>query len=784
MSSSINGLDISTRIGPTSAGAHLMSGPSYGINNHMEKETSCINSRAILDYLEHHQVDYSALCRGLDPEIDSLEDPEGFLRNPDNWISCSVISKLYKRAAAVLNDENAAYKIGRFTTENISLGYVQRIIIRSFGSIKRALEHIQKINDQLNRSKKIELVELKKNEAVVRLYWTPGMDASKDICLYNQGVYTSIPLVWGGKPITVNENCCHFTGAPYCEYHLKWPVRNRFSETFSRFYASKSVLLETIEEMQQDKAIIEQRTAKLAEVNQQLLSEIAERKQAQQALLENEEKFRELVENINDIIFEVDKNGTVTYVSPAVEQILGYHPQEFIGRSFTDIIYREDLPIIAQRFQQVLSGKIEPSEYRILSKSGNIRWFRSSSRPVYKGNRPVGLRGVLSDLTESKQLQAQLQQSQKMESIATLAGGVAHDFNNILSIIVGNTELAMGDVPEWSPAHQNMVEIRKACLRARDVVRQILAFSRRTEYALKPVRLSTIIEDSIKLIRASIPTTIEIRTKLTGETAVVQADPTQINQILINLCTNAAYAMKSRGGILDIRLETVELTDPPLHELSPGKYVRLSVGDTGHGIAPEDRERIFDPYFTTKAVGEGTGMGLAVVHGIVKNHGGAVTVDSEVQKGTTFHVYFPLVELEPEPENHPSGKLPGGTERILFVDDEKSIVDTTSAMLKRLGYHVDAKMSSRSALETFRNNPEGFDIVITDQTMPDITGVELTSELLKIRADIPVILCTGFSETINAENARTLGIQRFIMKPIIMSEIAETIRKALDAPVQ
>ncbi|MDF1592204.1 MAG: PAS domain S-box protein [Desulfobacterales bacterium] len=744
----------------------------------MEKETSCINSRAILDYLKHQQVDGSAVCRGLDPEIDSIEDPEGFLRDPDNWISCGVISKLYRRAAAVLNDEDAAYKIARYSAENISLGYVQRIILKSFWSIKKALEHVQKINDQLNRSKKIELVELKKNEAVIRLHWAAGMDVSKDICRYNQGAYTALPLVWGGRPMTVTENCCHFSGASYCEYHLKWLFRNSFSEAFSRLYTSKSVLLETIEEMKRDKITIEQRTEKLAEVNRKLLSEIAERKLAQKSLLENQEKYRDLVENINDVIYEIDAVGKIRYVSPAIEPLLGYHPQEFIGRSFTDFLYREDLPLVQQRFQKVLAEQIMPIEFRLLSKAGEVRWFRSSHRPAYKASRVVGIRGVLSDLTESKLLQSQLQQAQKMEAVATLAGGVAHDFNNILGIIVGNTELAMEDIPQWGPAHQNMAEIIKACLRARDVVRQILAFSRRTEYEMKPVQITPIIEDAIKLIRASIPSTIDIRLNLNCDKAVILADPTQINQILINLCTNAAYAMKAKGGVLRVDLE--EQTDPDPHMLTPGRYVRLSVSDTGHGIPSWDRDRIFDPYFTTKAVGEGSGMGLAVVHGIVKNHGGAVTVDSRLQEGTTFHVFFPIIEAAPEPEVKKTEPIPGGTERILFVDDEKAIVDTTATMLGRLGYKVDAKMSSRVALEAFRANPNGFDIVITDQTMPDITGVELTRELLKIRPDIPVILCSGYSETINAENAQAMGVEKFLMKPIVMSEIAEIIRTALN----
>ena len=244
----------------------------------MEKETSCINSRAILDYLKKHNVDCSSLFGDLDPEIDGLEDPEIFLRDPNNWISCSVISKLYKRAKLILHDEMAAYKMGRYATENISLGYAQRIIFKTFWSVRKALKHSQKINDRWNRNKRVELVELKKNNAVVRLHWNPEMKASKDICLYNQGAYTSLPLIWGGSPATLKEKCCYFNDAPYCEYHIKWPITNRFHEIFSRFFTSKSVLMDTIKEMEKDKKIIEEKTEKLK-------NEIEERKQAEEELL-------------------------------------------------------------------------------------------------------------------------------------------------------------------------------------------------------------------------------------------------------------------------------------------------------------------------------------------------------------------------------------------------------------------------------------------------------------------------------------------------------------------
>ncbi|MBW2642548.1 MAG: response regulator [Deltaproteobacteria bacterium] len=384
---------------------------------------------------------------------------------------------------------------------------------------------------------------------------------------------------------------------------------------------------------------------------------------------------------------------------------------------------------------------------------------------------------------EKAKLQSQLQQAQKMESIGTLAGGIAHDFNNILGIIVGNTELAMDDVPEWNPARHNLEAIRTAGLCARDMVKRIMAFSRQSPLEMKPVRISPIIKESLKLLRSSVPTTIEIHQNISIESNTVRADPTQINQVLINLCTNAVHAMGEKGGVLEVSLEDIELDSGSAihyHDLSSGKYVRLTVSDTGNGIEPKILERIFDPYFTTKKVGEGSGMGLSVVHGIVKSHGGGISAISEQGKGTAFHVLFPCIEDEPEPEVEIAAEIPRGKERILFVDDEKAMVDAIQPMIERLGYKVTARTSSIEALEAFRANPDRFDLVITDFTMPNMTGMELAKALLKLRSDILIILCTGYSEHINEDKAKGSGIRAFVMKPVVLGDIANTIRKVLD----
>jgi len=369
-----------------------------------------------------------------------------------------------------------------------------------------------------------------------------------------------------------------------------------------------------------------------------------------------------------------------------------------------------------------------------------------------------------------------------MEAIGTLAGGVAHDFNNMLGIILGNTELAMDDVPEWNPARFNLEEIKTASLRAKDVVRQLLSFARKTEQERKPVKINSIVTGALKLLRSSIPTSIEIRGNIPRDPETILADPTQINQIMINLCTNAAHAMEEDGGVLEISLDstTVDESTAQSYELSPGRSVKLTVSDTGHGIDPEIKDRIFDPYFTTREVGKGSGMGLAVVHGIVMNHDGAITVDSEVGKGTTFNVFLPIVEREPVSEITIDKDLPTGKERILFVDDEESIVKMGSQRLERLGYTVEVTTSPLEALDLFRSKPHKFDLVITDLTMPKMTGDKLVKEILNIRPDMPIIICTGFSEKMNGEKATAIGAAGYLEKPHEKLSLAQMVRKVLD----
>ncbi len=444
------------------------------------------------------------------------------------------------------------------------------------------------------------------------------------------------------------------------------------------------------------------------------------------------------------------------------------------------------IPIINTMATPIIFHKNVISAFHIANKSGGYsEKDKAILEMIAEQISPVLYARLQRDKEEREKqnLQSQLLQTHKMESIGTLAGGIAHEFNNILGIIVGNTELAMGGIPEWNTAHYNLEEIKKSSLRAREIVKQILAFSRQTKHELKPINFSSIIDESIKFIRSSIPTTIEIKKYISARRDTINADPTQINQILLNLCNNAAYEMQDKGGVLEISLENVDLDENAVKSydgLSPGNHVKLTVSDTGHGIEKENLEQIFDPFFTTKEVGKGTGMGLSVVHGIVKEHNGSITVQSEAGKGTAFHVLFPVIEDKVKSEIESEEAPAKGSERILFVDDEESLVLAAKKNLEDLGYDVITKRNPVEALELFKEHPDEFDLVITDMTMPEMTGDRFAKEIMKINPNTTIVVCTGHSDRMNEEQAKEMGINAYIMKPYLASEIATAIRQVFD----
>ena len=510
--------------------------------------------------------------------------------------------------------------------------------------------------------------------------------------------------------------------------------------------------------------------------------EITEKKQAEKALRESEEKYRLLVENASDAIFIV-QDERIKFQNPKVVELTGYSAEELFPAPFVNFIYPDDRDMVLKRYKRRLAGKIEPTTYsfRIITKSGKQLWIQVNDTLISWNDQPAVL-AFMRDITPQKRIEAQLRQSQKMEAIGTLAGGIAHDFNNILAAIMGYTELALSDIEKETLTYNNLQEALQAGERAKDLVRQILTFSRHAEQERKPVQIKRIAREALKLLRASIPTTIEIRQELQSD-ALVLADPTQIHQVLMNLCTNAEHAMRQKGGVLTVELKNVELDAgfTSGHQgLKPGAYLDLTVSDTGCGMPSHVLDRIFDPFFTTKAHGVGTGMGLSVVHGIINSYDGTIAAYSEPGQGTSFKIYLPVIERQLASETMPSASIPTGNERVLFVDDEAALANISKQTLESLGYDVTTRTSSIEALELFKTRPDRFDLVITDMTMPDMTGEDLAAELMRIKPATPVILCTGFSTKIDNKKAMAMGIRAFVSKPVLIKEIAETIRNVLD----
>ena len=514
--------------------------------------------------------------------------------------------------------------------------------------------------------------------------------------------------------------------------------------------------------------------------NVSAIRDITGRIRAEESLRESEEQLKAMMNHLPAGIVMIDADThKIVSANPGALQLIGAPEEKVVG----SVCHRYICPAKEGECPITDLGQTVDNSERILLKADGqkIPILKSVCKIMLKGKEY--LLETFIDITDRKKLETQLQQSQRMESIGTLAGGIAHDFNNILFPIIGFAEMALDDMPAGSPVRENIIEILHGAKRAGDLVKQILAFSRQADQELRPLKVQFIIKEVLKLIRSSLPSTIEIKQYISNKCGFVLADATQIHQIAMNLMANAYHAMLDNGGRLEVTLKDVELEADDLKDFSmlPGAYVCLTVSDTGIGMEKIVMDRIFDPYFTTKEKDKSTGLGLSVVHGIVKSYKGEIRVYSEAGKGTTFHVYLPVIKSQVEAEE-PVTITPDqrGTEHVLLVDDEVPTVRMEKQMLERLGYHVTSRSSSVDALEAFRAAPDKFDLVITDMTMPNMTGVQLSQKLLETRPDIPIIICTGFSENIDDEKAKAAGIRGYVMKPIVKSELAKKIREVLD----
>ncbi|MCP3872138.1 MAG: PAS domain S-box protein [Desulfobacteraceae bacterium] len=508
------------------------------------------------------------------------------------------------------------------------------------------------------------------------------------------------------------------------------------------------------------------------------------RQRAEDTLRLNEKRLNSILQTNPNPVVVYDTKGFSQFVNPSFTQVFGWAPHEIQGKTIP-FVPEDEKEITNTKIKEVFeSGKPMQFLTKRLTKSNKVLDVNISAA-IYKDAKEEnkGLVVNLTDITDQLKLEEQLRQAQKMESIGNLAGGIAHDFNNLLVPIIGMSEMLLEDLPEDSLEYENVEEIFHAGKRAGDLVNQILAFSRQSEHKMSPVRVQSVLKEVLKLSRSTIPANIEIRQNIQQNCGLVMADPTQIHQIAMNLITNAFHAVEEKNGTVNIELKEVILKDNELPDsvLKSGQFIRLTVSDNGTGMSQNTVNKIFEPYFTTKEQGKGTGLGLAVVYGIVKEHGGDIKVYSEMGKRTTFSIYLPLVKkLSKITAVENMERLTSGTESILLVDDEVSVAKLEGQILARLGYQTTIKTSSVDALSTFRKNPKSFDLVISDMTMPDMTGDQLAEKILSIKPDTPIIICTGFSERINKELAETLGVKGLLMKPVVKSDMAQMVRKALD----
>mgnify|MGYP006285263367 CR=1 FL=1 len=528
--------------------------------------------------------------------------------------------------------------------------------------------------------------------------------------------------------------------------------------------------------------------------------DITEQMHARRAMKESEKKYRGIIETIEDGYYEVDLKGNYQFVNSALLRMLGYSLEEIIGKSYKEIIAPGQQSEILETFNYVYqTGRpVKSFDWEVIGKDGHIIHEEASvSLQLDDQGRPVGFKGIVRDISErlqaekkQKELESQLHQAQKMESIGTLAGGIAHDFNNILFPIIGYTELALQDLPAESPPSDYLGRVLTSANRAKALVQQILTFSRQqTEAGMQPEYIQPVIKETLKLLKNTIPANIEITAAIAEETDKVVINPAHIHQVFMNLCTNAYQAMQDEpAGKLSVQLDQIRIdmaNSPGHHHLTPGRYIRLLVSDTGCGIEPEIKDKIFDPYFTTKPQDRGTGLGLSVSYGIIKNAGGTIQIDSSPDAGSRVIVYLPVSDqLRDSTETQAQPRpLPCGSEHVLLVDDEKHIMELEKQVLENLGYRITARTSSVEALEAFQAAPMRFDILVTDQTMPNMSGINLVKAARQLRSDLPAILCTGYSERMIHDKLEAAGIQAVLLKPIANSDLAVTLRNVLDSRI-
>lgn len=565
----------------------------------------------------------------------------------------------------------------------------------------------------------------------------------------------------------------------------------RILRTIRDISESKSTEIELQKHREHLEVLVRERTAQLETRNAQLAQEINERTRAENALEEMQEKYKIHFHHSNDVLYMYDTKLRIVSITPNVERVLGYRPEDLVGKNWyeMDVLDPDDLEQALSHARECFAGNpVHFAKYHFIAKDRKTVIGEVSCVPLKRDGQVVGVISVARDVTERvqaeeerKRLENELLQVQKMEALGRFAGGIAHDLNNLLYPIIIDAEMLVEETHTNKTAQEALHHILSAAYRQRDLVKQILSFSRKNDQVFHAFRVSPLVNETLAFMRSSLPSSIDLRHYIDAGEDTIMGNPTQIQQVIMNLCRNAADSFESQTGTIEVYLETAGTDDPPDHPDGNGnRHIILTVKDTGTGICPEIMDRIFEPFFTTKETGKGSGMGLAVVHGIVKSHGGIITVRSRPGKGSEFKVFLPLCSgLQRADAGHGEELLCSRKERVLLIDDEELVLITLQQALQRTGYQVTAFRDSLEACRRFREKPDAFDIVLTDMTMPGLSGVDLARQMLAVRGDMPIILCTGYSDIVDEHEAKRIGIREMLFKPSNIFDINRSIRRVL-----